>query len=234
VLTLDFLDFYNLDYLSTSRSHRSSRPTSPILTSPSKSFFSRPAPRKKLNLAFVEDPLLATAAASYSMSASPLQVSEPSAASPVSSPLASPFLEFFPSNVKFPEPAAIENALDNNWDMRSTSSQDPDLDNAYLLTHARVYAIAEKYGIKGLKTLARSKFAAQIAQHFCSNEFAPSLAEVYESTVDSDRGLRDIVIQTFRSHPDIATRDDVEDVVRQTPGLAWELFRVGWGLPIKA
>ena len=51
-------------------------------------------------------------------------------------------------------------------------------------------------------------------------------------TVDSDRGLRDLVIQTFRAHPDLALRNDVEEVVKATPSLAWELFRVGWGMPV--
>jgi hypothetical protein len=117
--------------------------------------------------------------------------------------------------------------------MRSVSSQEPHVEIPHLLSHTRVYALAEKYGIKGLKALAKSKFASQMSLHFASTEFAPSIQEVYESTVDSDRGLRDVVIQAFRSHPEVALREDVEDVVRNTPGLAWELFRVGWGLPIK-
>ena len=118
------------------------------------------------------------------------------------------------------------------WDILSTGSQEPDVETAHLVTHAKVYALAEKYGIMGLKALARRKFASQVKEHLASEELSLAMQEVYESTVDSDRGLRDIVIQTFRAHPDIAQRQDVEEVVRGTPGLAWELFRVGWGLPI--
>jgi BTB/POZ domain len=230
-------DFYNLDYLSHIRSHRSSMPTSPIRASSSSPFSSRVTPRKILNLAFVEDPLLATAAASYSMTAPrppPTRISTSALRSSMSSPLASPFSEVFPSNKELFEPSAVEEPLDSdNWDLRSASSQEPHVESPHLLTHTRVYALAEKYGINGLKALAKSKFASQMSLHFASVEFAPSIQEVYESTVDSDRGLRDIVIQTFRSHPEVALREDVEDVVRNTPGLAWELFRVGWGLPIK-
>jgi len=68
--------------------------------------------------------------------------------------------------------------------------------------------------------------------HFGSGEFADALQEVYDSTIDSDRGLRDIVIHMFRTHPELARRKDVEAVVKETPHLAWELFRVGWGLPV--
>ena len=68
--------------------------------------------------------------------------------------------------------------------------------------------------------------------HWESQELPEAMREVYETTVDTDRGLRDIVIQTFRAYPELAQRKDVEEAVKETPGLAWELFRVGWGLPI--
>jgi hypothetical protein len=140
----------------------------------------------------------------------------------------------FSSSTKAPlNPMSPEEELDaSTWDVRSTSSQEPDIQNAHLITHAKVYALAEKYGIMGLKALSRKKFASQVKEHISSEELPLAMQEVYESTVDSDRGLRDIVIQTFRANPNIVQRGDVEDVVRTTPALAWELFRVGWGLPI--
>lgn len=93
-----------------------------------------------------------------------------------------------------------------------------------------------RYGITGLKLLARRKYAGQLFEdgHWSSQiaEFADSIIEVYESTVDTDRGLRDLVIQAFREHPELARSKDIELVVRDTPGAAWELFRLGWGLPV--
>lgn len=68
--------------------------------------------------------------------------------------------------------------------------------------------------------------------HYNSAEFPEATECVYETTVDSDRGLRDIVIQTFREHPEMARRKDIEAVIKVTPGLAWELFRIAWGMPI--
>jgi len=110
--------------------------------------------------------------------------------------------------------------------------QEPDVEKPYLLTHAKVYAIAEKYGISGLKDLARRKFASQVSIHYTSTEFAEGMQEVYDSTIESDRGLRDIVIHAFRTHPEIARRTDIQAVVKETPLLAWELFRVAWGMPV--
>jgi hypothetical protein len=94
-----------------------------------------------------------------------------------------------------------------------------------LTTHLR-------YGIAGLKTLARKKFAHQLDAHLASEELPEACQEAYESTVDSDRGLRDVIIQTFRSHPELSLRKDVEMAVRETPGLAFELFRMASGLPV--
>lgn len=91
---------------------------------------------------------------------------------------------------------------------------------------------APRYGIAGLKSLARKRFAHQIQLHVNSPELPNACQEAYETTVDSDRGLRDIVIQTFRAHPDLALRKDVEMVVRETPGLAFELYRMASGLPV--
>jgi len=89
-----------------------------------------------------------------------------------------------------------------------------------------------RYGIKGLKALARRKFSTQITHHWRSAEFPEAIQDVYDSTVDSDRGLRDIVISAFREHPELATQREVEVIVKETPNLAWELFRLGWGLPV--
>jgi hypothetical protein len=89
-----------------------------------------------------------------------------------------------------------------------------------------------RYAITGLKSLARAKFAAQVAHHYDSPEFADALFEVYDTTVDTDRGLRDIVIQAFREHPELAQSKEVEPAIKETPGLAVELFKVGWGLPV--
>jgi hypothetical protein len=91
-----------------------------------------------------------------------------------------------------------------------------------------------RYGIAGLKTLARNKFSSQVSLHLESPEFSEACQEAYESTFHTDRGLRDIIIQTFRANPDLSLRYDVEMTVRETPGLAFELFRMASGLPISS
>jgi hypothetical protein len=91
-----------------------------------------------------------------------------------------------------------------------------------------------RYGIAGLKALARSKFVDQIDLHLSSSEFPEACQEAYESTFHSDRGLRDVIIQAFRANPSLSLRPDVEIMVRETPGLAFELFRMASGLPVSS
>jgi hypothetical protein len=201
-----------------------------------------PKTPRKLNLAFVEDPLLATAAANAPLAPQNTprrpgpQVYVPTIsnfASPLSSP--GPYLSDFSSDTKHLDLIASHGPpAPTNWDCAPTVSSSNDINTTepQMVTHAKVYAIAEKYQIMGLKTLARRKFATQVQCHHTSEEFPHAMAEVYESTIDSDRGLRDVIINAFRQHPNLARRRDVGEVVRENPTLAWELFRLGWGLPI--
>ena len=64
-----------------------------------------------------------------------------------------------------------------------------------MLNNIHVYAIAEKYDIPTLKSLAICKFE-DLAVHFTLYpDFTSIIREVYESTPESDKGLRSIVIR---------------------------------------
>jgi len=210
--------FYHLDYLhkplSRGNSRRSTRPYSP---SPATSRFTRRSPPKKLNMAVLDDPLLAQMAA----------------ASPLTPPAEDTLFQPLDVSLKLPDSPMAEQFADEY--MESVAEEpEVDVESAHLVTHAKVYAIAEKYGIAGLKSLARSKFSYQVSMHLDSAEFADACAEAYESTYHTDRGLRDVIIQTFRANPELSMRQDVEMVVRETPGLAFELFRMASGLPVSS
>ncbi|KAF1978964.1 hypothetical protein BU23DRAFT_191678 [Bimuria novae-zelandiae CBS 107.79] len=212
--------FYHLDYLNKPLSRRSSKRSNPSI-SPRMSRFPARQPSKKLNLTLVEDPLLAmlsaaTPATPLTEEAEHLQPDDQDA------------LEL---PAKLPDTPMQDQFMDDPFDYVFTETKADD-EQSHLVTHAKVYAIAEKYGIIGLKSIARKKFAAQIEAHLDSDELPEACQEAYESTVDTDRGLRDIIIQAFRSHPNLSSRKDVELVLRETPSLAFELFRVASGLPI--
>jgi hypothetical protein len=96
-----------------------------------------------------------------------------------------------------------------------------------LATHARMYALADKYQISGLKALAQRKFEEAARQHWNSEEFAPALHIVYTSTLEEDRGLRDIVIATI-SRDRLLEKPEVRATVKDLPELAFGLLMYIW------
>jgi hypothetical protein len=66
--------------------------------------------------------------------------------------------------------------------------------DSVLVTHAKVYALADKYNISGLKVLACSKFRdIKGVGHFTSVGFHEAIDVVFTTTPDTDVGLRAIV-----------------------------------------
>lgn len=89
---------------------------------------SKPNPPKKLNLAFLEDPLLA----------------QMSAASPLTPPAEEALFQPLDASLKLPDTPMAEQFVDDYIES-VTMEPEMDVESAHLVTHAKVYAIAEKY-----------------------------------------------------------------------------------------
>ncbi|KAI3530701.1 BTB/POZ domain-containing protein [Colletotrichum abscissum] len=94
-----------------------------------------------------------------------------------------------------------------------------------LLLHAKVYTAAEKYVIGGLKDLAVAKFKAAAAQAWDPADFLDAANEAYTSTIDSDRGFRDAVIEAFATHTDLLEDDLVKVDAEKLGPLFSDLLR---------
>jgi hypothetical protein len=66
-----------------------------------------------------------------------------------------------------------------------------------LLLNVRVYAIAEKYNIQGLKNVAQLKFTAQLRRTCVEKQLLSVIEEVYTTTTAKDRGLRDPLVDVI-------------------------------------
>lgn len=100
----------------------------------------------------------------------------------------------------------------------STSSTN----GAQLLHHARVYVLGDFYGLKDIRELAATKFRDGCAQGCSASKFPEAAHEVYSTTPDADRGLRDIVVDTILRHRKLIDRPEVQSVIQQTE-LAYDL-----------
>lgn len=174
---------------------------------------------KKLDLTQIQDPLLAQAgyynvpeAAASPGHRSSLDLADKTPQSPTKNRSGTPPLE-------------ADLGSDEDWDEEESTESE-----SHLLLHTQVYALAEKYDIPALKQLARHKFEMSAACYYDAPELANAIEYVYTSTVDSDRGLRDVILQLFRSHPQLANTQDIFAVLKETPTLALELWKVERGL----
>ncbi|KAJ0270617.1 hypothetical protein CBS470a_013457 [Colletotrichum nupharicola] len=102
-----------------------------------------------------------------------------------------------------------------------STSQSPELEDtnsthiSCLLLHAKVYAATEKYAIGNLKDLAVAKFKTTAIQDWDPTAFLDAATEAYTSTIDTDRGLRDAVIEVFAAHKDLLYEDKAKVVVER-------------------
>ena len=83
-----------------------------------------------------------------------------------------------------------------------------------LTLDARVYAVAQKYGVSSLATCAAERFERGVAAHWGTTDFLRAAREAYTSTERGDRRLRDAVLAAVHAHPELLARADVQDVVR--------------------
>ncbi|RSL47916.1 hypothetical protein CEP54_013171 [Fusarium duplospermum] len=92
-----------------------------------------------------------------------------------------------------------------------------------LTLHAKVYAIGEKYGVDDLKELAANKFRAEAEFYWQSDDFVSAIKEVYTSTIDEDRVLRDIVTGVISKHWELLDRSSLQSVIKNL-GICFDLL----------
>ncbi|QSS56098.1 BTB/POZ domain-containing protein [Histoplasma capsulatum var. duboisii H88] len=89
-----------------------------------------------------------------------------------------------------------------------------------------MYAIGEKYGISGLKSLVKEKFEAAVQHIWCGSTFYSVVRFIYGST---DGGLRDVIsslahrnVASLKTQPDFA--EMLEEFPSFTLNLLWEMM----------
>lgn len=97
-------------------------------------------------------------------------------------------------------------------------------DKEGLVFHAEMYSIADKYNIRGLKSLAQDLFQKSTKKTVVIKEFATAIRTVFETTVDEDRGLRDIVVEIMTKNMDLLDEPEIKEAVKETSSLAFELL----------
>jgi hypothetical protein len=96
----------------------------------------------------------------------------------------------------------------------------------YIIEHAKVFAIAVKYQIDGLRDLAASKFKDAAIAHLGHEDFVHSIYVAYNSTADEVTQLRDVVTDILHQHFDDLKGDpEVEAALCYIPRLAYDVLK---------
>ena len=109
------------------------------------------------------------------------------------------------------------------------------LSSLQLVCNASMYGMGDKYGIHGLKGIASEKFAATLkqpewhAEWTCSEVSIGSLATaikcIYDSTPESDKGLRDQILKYAKLHlKRLLSLEDFKAVLAEVPELSYQLL----------
>ncbi|KAL0929520.1 BTB/POZ domain-containing protein [Colletotrichum truncatum] len=93
-----------------------------------------------------------------------------------------------------------------------------------ILLHARVYTLAENYAISGLKDLAITKFKTATIREWDPASFLRAAHEAYTSTIDTDRALRDTILQEFAKHKDLLDSDEAKALFGDLGSFAYDLL----------
>jgi hypothetical protein len=101
----------------------------------------------------------------------------------------------------------------------------PDSGLSPIVLHAKMYALGEKYQMKGIKEYAKLEFRKLVMCGSLKDDFFEGAYEAYTSTISSDRGLRyAVAYQAHRSFDELMLDSRFLDLLRKTPDLSTEVF----------
>jgi speckle-type POZ protein len=92
--------------------------------------------------------------------------------------------------------------------------------------HAQVYGLADKYIIPSLKNCSMSKFGMAISSGWQLDDFPSAIVEVYDSTPDTDRGLRDVIVEVATQNVKKLIKNSLfDDALREKPTFAADMVK---------
>jgi len=96
---------------------------------------------------------------------------------------------------------------------------------ANLVLYAKIYAIAEKYNVTGMKDVAQDYFTRAMKYGWASEFFAPTIEVVYASVPETVRGLKDVSTKAATEHRrPLLKRPVVQVLLKEVPDFAFDML----------
>lgn len=93
-----------------------------------------------------------------------------------------------------------------------------------LLTHVKMYEIADKYDVTGLKDVSKEKFDRACKYFWAEPAFLEAATHAFSTTPNQDRGLRNIVSNTISQHMELMEKAEIQTLMSEGNGLAMGLL----------
>lgn len=119
------------------------------------------------------------------------------------------------------------NGEENRVSSVDTTATPPAKPKNFLLGHVKVFAIAVKYQVDGLRHLATSKFKQETThgEAWKEDDFAQAISMIYSSTPDEVTELRDAAEEVLHAHfKELKQKDGIEALMYKHPRLMYALL----------
>lgn len=98
-------------------------------------------------------------------------------------------------------------------------------ETTHLIEHAKLFAMASKYGIDAFQRLTVGKFRIEARRAWDHHDLVNAVHLIYTTTPDEVTQMRDVALGLLHKHGDkLIARDDIKSLLRSAPGLACELL----------
>ncbi|KAL2272143.1 hypothetical protein FJTKL_07593 [Diaporthe vaccinii] len=121
------------------------------------------------------------------------------------------------------EPIAVQGANPDSGSEESMLTAGEIPPHFALTFHSKVYTLAEKCWIDELKDVAVQKFRLAASQNWGLDDFISAAREVYTGTVETDRGLKDVIVKTLCDRRGIMDDEAVQNLVKELHALAYDM-----------
>ncbi|KAF4619085.1 hypothetical protein G7Y89_g14762 [Cudoniella acicularis] len=120
-----------------------------------------------------------------------------------------------------------DNPDETPTEYESANADQPTGQNPYsLLINAKAYIIADKYDIQALKEWAVTKYKEVLPTTWNSTAFTESARLIYDSTLDNDRMLREVIIRKASENVKVLfDRGEFIDLLQSHGDFAMEVLR---------
>jgi len=127
------------------------------------------------------------------------------------------------------EPPIVERMVQFMYNRDYSDVDGSDATNGRLLTNTKIYIIADKFHISGLKLAAKEKYQEAGIAEWNHPSFSESLKLMYENTLPTDRLLKEVAIEVAAKHvKELLDREEFASLCKESGEIAFDVLQASF------